>query len=533
MASRLSEAPRLNVVLMEAGRDTPPGQVPADITDIFPRSYSNPEYVWPGLLSSYSVASAPRAYSQARIMGGGSSLMGMWALRGLAADYERWREAGGEGWGWRDIAPCFDRLENDPLHGRGGGPVAIRRIEAVEWPSYIRAMQRAAQELGYPLLPDINGTEADGFFGIPLSQDGGSRVSSASAYLPPEVRRRPNLRVMANTEAMRVEFEGRRAVGVAAAQRGATVFVRAREVILSAGAVQSPVLLMRSGIGDADALGRLGIGVVADVPAVGRNLQNHVCINIGLTLPAGQRQSRELCNYGVACMRVSSGLPGASPADLLLAFIGRTSMRPVGRSVAIVGIFLYDPLSRGRVELERTEGQLQPHVHFDQLSELLDCARLAHGLRLALKLFASPGAADAWQEAFLLPAALPLNRLNKPGVLGATQGIAGLAALGSGAWMRRRVVRSAIGDVRFFSRGDTQALSTNELEAQARDAATPMFHVAGTCAMGAVVDNHCKVLGVQGLRVVDASIMPRVPRANTNLPAMMVAERAAELFKDS
>lgn len=538
LAARLSEDPARSVLLLEAGRDTPPGLVPEDVEDAFPRSYSNPKYMWPGLQACANPDAPGRPYTQARIMGGGSSLMGMWALRGLQADYDRWSEAGAQGWGFADVRPAFERLESDPLHARAGrGPVAIRRIDPAQWPPYIRAAQRAAAELGFPLRPDINGTDEDGFFATPLSQENGRRVSSASAYVTTDVRRRSNLRIEAETEVQRIEFRAGRATGVEAVQAGHRVRYSAPEIVVCAGAVHSPALLLRSGIGPADELQTLGIPVVADVPAVGRNLQNHACVNIGLTLPPRQRQPAGVRNYGVACMRVSSGLPGGSPGDLLMGFIGRTSMRPIGTRVGVLGVFLYDPRSRGSVTLERAGDGFRPKVNFNLLREPADSTRMAHGLRLASRLLASPECKGAWQEAFVLPPTAPLHRLNRPGALGALQAIAGIAAFGAGAWSRQAVLRSLVGPDAFLTPGAADAPADGQLEDLARHAAVPTFHVAGSCAMGTpgagttAVDPQCRVQGVQGLRVVDASIMPRLPRANTNIPVVMVAERAAELMR--
>ncbi len=414
--------------------------------------------------------------------------------------------------------------------------MAIERVAPSEWPQYVQAAQRAAATLGYPARPDVNGSDEEGFFALPLSQDHGTRASSASAYLTPQARRRGNLRIVTDAEVKRVAFDGRRTTGVLAQRAGAALHFAAREVIVCGGAIHSPALLLRSGIGPAAELRALGVPVVADLPGVGRGLRNHVAVNIGLTLPAGSRQSPQVRNYGVACMRATSGLPPGTPADLLLAFIGRTSMRRLGTRVGILGVFLYDPLSVGAVTLERAGDDLRPSVAFNLLSAPEDCSRIAHGLRLALRILAAPECAGAWQEAFLLPPTAPLHRINRPGAMAALQALAGLAVFGAGAWTRRLALASVVGRNSFLDPRHADALAREQLEALARAAATPLFHVAGTCAMGpagdpaAVVDPRCRVAAVQGLRVADCSIMPRLPRANTNLPAIMIGERAAELI---
>lgn len=538
LASRLSEDPSRRVLLIEAGPDTPPGAVPSDIADTFPRSYSNPAYMWGGLQATYRAGDAPRPYTQARVMGGGSSLMGMWALRGLASDYARWRAAGAEGWGWEDVRSRFQQLEQDPLSGeRSEGPVTIRRVQQSSFPDHIRALQRAAQTLGLPFRPDINACEEDGFFPIPLSQQSGVRVSSASAYLTQEVRRRKNLTVLANTEVLKLDFDGRRVNGVvvASGSEGESRTYAAREVIISAGAIHSPSLLLRSGLGPGDELHALGLPVIADIQGVGRNLQNHVCVNLGLTLPSSGQHSNGARDYGVACVRMSSGLEGGAPADLMLAMIGRTSMRAIGARVGLLNVFLYDPRSRGTVTLARSGRDLRTRIDFNLMSDQRDSARMAAGLEMALQLLRSPECATAWHECFALPPAAPLQRLNRPGLYGALQGVAALAAFNLGPWSRKAVLSQVVGKSAFLNPRRSMP-SRQELEALCRQIATPMFHVAGTCAMGdadattTVVDPQCRVVGVEGLRVVDASIMPTVPRANTNLPALMIGERAARLM---
>lgn len=539
LAARLSEDPGRRVLLVEAGRDTLPGSVPEDIVDTFPRSYSNPAYTWPKLKARIRPGIDSRPYTQARVMGGGSSLMGMWALRGLKSDYDGWQDSGALGWGWEDVYPFFQKLERDPLHNsfHDAGNVAIRRIETSEWPPYIQSIEQAANSLGFRSDQNINEAQGDGFFPIPLSQENGARVSSASAYLSLAVRRRPNLRIVTETEVLQIDFDGKVVKGLSARNSVGSVYFAANEVIVCAGAIHSPALLLRSGIGPAEELHALGISPVANLPFVGRNLQNHACINLGLTLPAAQRQDSALRNYGVACLRASSLVEGGTPSDLLLAFIGRTSMRPLGTRLGILGIFLYDPQSRGVVNLRRSHGELLPHIEFNLLAASEDSARLASGLELALKLLSTESTANTWQDCVLLPPTLPLHRLNRPGLIADLQAAAGVLGFGAGSWMRRSILTSLMGKDAFINPRNFGALSRERLENMCQTNVAPMFHVAGTCAMGAkgnvttVVDPDCRVMGVSGLRVADASIMPRLPRANTNLPTMMIGERVAQLFR--
>ena len=285
LASRLSEEASLRVVLVEAGPDTPPGSVPPDIADVFPRAYANSAYFWPEFRAVARAGSAPKPYSQARILGGGSSIMGLWSLRGLPEDYDNWAAAGATGWAFSDVLPFFRKLERDvdvasPEHG-ADGPTTIARIQPEDWPPFNKALAAAAESTGIRVLPDANSTEIDGIYAIPTAADSGVRVSAPRAYLTEAVRRRPNLNVLTGTEAGSIVFDGRKAVGAAIRRPdGSDDTLRARTIIVSAGAIHSPALLMRSGIGPGDALRAAGIDVLHEQNQLGRNLQNHLsCIS--------------------------------------------------------------------------------------------------------------------------------------------------------------------------------------------------------------------------------------------------------------
>ena len=239
LAARLSEDAGRRVTLIEAGRDLPTGGVPADITDVFPRAYANPAYFWPGLQAVARAGTVRRPYSQARLMGGGSSVMGMWALRGLPSDYDGWAAGGALGWAWNDVLPYFRKLETDrdidsPEHGRDG-PVSIGRVPPEQWPGFVSALAAAGERLQLRLLPDLNSTEVDGVFALPASVTDAGRVSSATAYLTPAVRRRQNLVILAEAEVTRILFADRRAVGALVRRTdGAMETIRARETIVAA-----------------------------------------------------------------------------------------------------------------------------------------------------------------------------------------------------------------------------------------------------------------------------------------------------------
>ena len=543
VAARLSQDPACRVILLEAGQDTPPGAVPADIADTFPGSYANPGYRWPGLLANGVVGSPARPFTQGRVMGGGSSLMGMWALRGLPGDYDAWVEAGARGWGYDDVLPYFCRLERDldcggNAHG-GDGPVPIRRIPRESWPGFAHAFAQAAATNGFPYGPDINGSEADGLFQIPFSQDSGGaapvRASSAHCYLDAEVRRRPNLRIVPRTRVTSIIFDGTRATGVCAAREGgAPLTLRAREVIVCAGAIHSPALLMRSGIGPAAALQKLGIVPRLDLAGVGANLQNHVFIHIGVTIAPRARQSAALRNYGLAAIRASSGHADCPPGDLLVTAIGRISTGAIGARAGIVTAKLYAPHSRGHVALAAADPSVPPTVDFRLLDDPRDAARMLQGATLAGRILCDGAVAAVCPEAFILPPEPPLQMLNRAGPAAPLMTALAVGVLEMPSALRARALRAMFGAERMLDRAKPEPAFSGEL---VNGSATPMFHVAGTCRMGAdgdpeaVLDAACRVRGTQGLRVVDASAMPVVPRANTNIPTIMLAERAVDLIR--
>ena len=360
LAARLSEDAGRRVTLVEAGRDLPPGGVPADITDVFPRAYANPAYFWPELQAAARAGSGRRPYSQARLMGGGSSVMGMWALRGLPSDYDGWAADGAPGWAWNDVLPYFRKLETDrdidsPEHGRDG-PVSIGRVPPERWPGFVRALAAAGGRHQLRLLPDLNSTDVDGVFAIPASVTDAGRVSSASAYLTPAVRRRPNLRILAQAEVTKILFEGRRAVGALVRRAdGAMETIRARETIVSAGAIHSPALLMKSGVGPAAHLAECGVAIVADSPALGSNLQNHLFVHLGAVVRPHARHDPGMRRYVLACARISSRQADAPEGDIFVAFISRASGHATGNRLGMLAAALYAPFSRGTVRLDRAQ----------------------------------------------------------------------------------------------------------------------------------------------------------------------------------
>lgn len=530
LAARLSEDSSRRVVVVEAGSDMPPDSTPEDIQDEFPVAYSNPAYFWPGLTAIAAADRGESPFPQARVMGGGSSVMGMWALRGMPDDYNAWRDAGAAGWSWDDVLPFFRKLESDldrsgPMHG-ADGPIPIRRHKPESWPLFVGRLVDAARRAGLRLREDINGDFENGVFPVPVTNDKRGRISSAIGYLTPNVRRRTNLTILTNAETKCVILNERRASGLELAD-GRRILCR--EVIASAGAIGSPALLCRSGIGPAAELAALGITPTIDLPGVGKNLQNHCIVNFATRIAPAGRQERSMRTYGLACARLSSGLEGGRPGDLHLQFITKTSLHPHGDRVGIVGAALYGPLSRGRVSLESVGARIAPKVEFRLLENPLDQLRMRRVAGIAMKLLSDPAVRKLRDEIYTIAPSSIVRRLNRPGPINRLLSTLLAAALDS-PWPIRRSIMERAG--RRLSEASLESCDGDEALADL----SPIFHPVGTCAMGpdsdplSVLDASCRVRGVGGLSVIDASVMPVIPTGNTCLPTMMVAERAAQLF---
>ena len=538
VANRLSEN-CATVLVLEAGADTPPGRVPADISDLYPRSYYNGAYMWKGLLADQggSGSGVKSPFAQARVMGGGSSLMGMVALRGLPADYDNWLEQGAVGWGWSDVLPFFRCLERDrdfdgPLHGRDGR-VPVRRHLSEDWPPFSTAVGRAMERAGYRYVSDLNGDFSDGYGPLPISATLSSRASAASSYLDAQTRRRPNLTIHCNTLVQRLDFEADRCVGVSATEGNQLRIYRSNRTILCAGAIQSPALLLRSGVGPSRDLERLGIRVRIDRPGVGRNLQNHPIVYLGAHIKPEARQSASLRAGFSNALRFSSGLGHAG--DLQLLVLNKSSWHGLGAAVAGLGVCLVQPRSRGCLTLLSPYAHVMPDVRFRMLSEQVDLERLVQGFRQAAELMSDYEVRAFRNEAFVAGYSGVVRRLNAPGMGNAILTNLLARALDGPAIVRSNMLRWGI------ARGDKTERRLGD-STWARNTVTrrsfATYHPAGTCAMGspdnadAVVDARGNVIGLRNLRVLDASIMPVIPRANTNLPVMMLAERGCAFISE-
>ena len=541
LANRLSARSATRVLLLEAGRDTPPGNEPADVLDSYPCSYYNDAYFWPGLKVHWrrKENSPLVGFSQGRVVGGGSTVMGMVAHRGAPDDYAEWEALGAAGWGWDSVLPYYRKLENDwdfggPLHGNDG-PVPIRRTKADDWAPLAKAVHVFAQERQIPFIADMNGDFRDGYGAVPMSNWPLRRASAAICYLDAAARRRSNLTIVTNAFAIGLLFDGRRATGVRVMMDGEHKEFFAGEIIVALGGIHSPAFLMRAGIGPATALHDLGIDIRADLPGVGENLSNHAIVFVGLLQKPGARQSSSIRPHPMTAFRYSSGLPGAPAADMYINVQCKTSWSPLGHQVANLAPSLLKPLARGRVSLRAADPAVHPLVEFNFTGHELDLTRFMQGFRRSLEILAHDAVRAITRLSFpvkfddrlrRLNRITPANQLKSTAIAALIDALPAVAGPVFGTLADRKVNLAALA-------ADDEALAEH-----IRQNVAGTFHPVGTCRMGsagdraAVTDTTGRVRGVTGLRVIDASIMPTIPRGNTNIPTIMVAEKlAAEISR--
>jgi choline dehydrogenase-like flavoprotein len=497
LAGRLSEDPDVDVLVLEAGGpDTAPEiRIPA----MFPIMFKSATLDWDLLGEPEPGLGGRRLYlPRGRMIGGSSSMNAMIYLRGNRLDYDDWAADGCDGWSYAEVLPYFKRGEDNELgestyHG-AGGPLAVSESRSLC--PLVDAMLDAAVEAGHERNPDLNGERQEGVGRFQLTQRDGKRWSAADAYLHPALAR-PNLEVRDCSFVERVVFEGDRAVGVDLVRNGARETVRAeREVILAAGAYQSPVVLLLSGIGPAEEIEPFGIPLREVLP-VGRNLQDHCMVNLnyatdepglfGIFTPENfallEQEGRGplTSNYPEAggFFHTRDGL---SAPDVEFHFAAAPLMDeglvpPPDNGVAF-GPVVVKPSSRGTVSLRAPMPDSKPRVTSNFLTTEEDVRSIVEGVRIALEIAAQPALRSIQREALSVP------------VSDSEQDILD--------WVRR--------------------------------AAQTVYHPTSTCAMGAVVDSELRVLGTQGLRVVDASVMPTITRANTHATTLMIAEKASDLI---
>jgi 5-(hydroxymethyl)furfural/furfural oxidase len=432
------------------------------------------------------------------------------------------------------VLPFFRKLERDLdidglLHG-STGPLPIRHHRRADWSGFVRTLERVFGEKGYAVHDDQNGAWTDGMFPVAVNLDeAGRRASAALAYLTPEVRRRANLTILTGTTVEQLMFSGRRVHAVRLRSAQESGVVAAGETILSAGALASPLLLMRSGIGPAAHLREHGIEVRADRPGVGENLQEHPTIGVSGFLAPGAGLGAGKSHHLQAMLRYSSGLPGTPPGDMHVSISSRSGWHAVGRRIGAITFWVNKSYSKGRIGLPASP-ERRAEIEFRMLSDPRDMTRLKAGFRMGVRAMSAAPMAAAVLDIFPSGYSMRIRKLLRPTwVNGAMMAVAAPLMAGNAA-LRRRIMRFAV------ECSDTAArLAADDamLEAHLRRQVNGVWHACGSCRMGdpadpmAVTDPAGRVLGVDGLRVCDASLMPTIPCANLNVPVLMLAEKIA------
>ena len=498
LAARLSEDPRRSVLLLEAGPDYPDlATMPADLrygNNPWRSVYGPEAHTW-GYRARSNPARPEIELPRGKVVGGSSAINGQILLRGLPEDFDAWAVAGNDAWSFAQVLPFFRKLESDldfgadPVHG-ARGPIPVRRIAESEMLPAIRAFQDAAVGAGFPATRDHNQPATATRIGPrPINNVGGLRMSTAVTYLH-QARGRPNLNIRGTVLVRRVLLENDRALGVEAESGGRIETILADQVIVSAGAINSPQLLMLSGIGPERHLREQGIRPSRHLPGVGRNLRDHPAVALMYRIdPVADEERIVPMQAGLICTTRGSRFRNDMQINPMPY---HSEHRPphlrLDPAAGYLGfnVALQKPLANGRIELAAADPHQPPHVDFRHLQHPRDRERLRAGVRLAVELAARPECARFLHQR-ILPAAADL---------------ASDAALD--AWILANVA--------------TQ------------------HHACGTCRMGlagdpgAVVDQTCRVHGIAGLRVVDASVMPDVTRNNINSTVMMIGERVAAMM---
>lgn len=537
LAARLSEDAGKTVCLIEAGGPISAASMPAAIRSRYPgRAYLNTRHIWKRLTARMSGVAQTRRYEQARILGGGSAINALMANRGAPADYDEWESLGAQGWNWTACLPYFRKLETDTdfggeLHGETG-PVRIKRTAWPRISPFVRAVLATLERRGHTRFDDQNGPWQDGtFVGAIAVSAGGERIPTSVCYLTDAVRQRPNLTIRTDILVDRVLFDGTRAIG---ALLGSGEAVHAAQVIVCAGAIHSPAILLRSGIGPADNLAALHIPLVADRPGVGGNLMEHPSIAVSAFLPKSARTPFPDEHHEQAIVRFSSGLADTVQGDMHGAILSRSGWHSIGYRLGTIFFWVNKSYSRGRVTLTSASPLDEPAVEFNMLSDPRDLERLKLAVRFGAETLADPSMAGHRSTIFPSSYSPRVAKVAVPGTANAIQRGVLSALLDWAGPLRESVIHRLV----------TQGVSITHLLDD--DHAMTQFvtrsvggtwHPSGTCRMGAVSDPAAvtnasgAVYGVQNLRVCDASLMPSIPCANTNIPTIMIAERIADMIR--
>lgn len=541
-ASRLSEDPSIRVLLIEAGADTPPGEEPAEIRSPAPAViFHGTRYMWPKLrVIPFQHQSGDRFYEQARVLGGGSSINAQVGNRGIPDDYDEWQRLGAAGWGWRDVLPYFRKLERDldfpdntQMHG-SDGPIPLTRVPRAEWPEFSQRLAGAAENIGLQDIHDQNGVFTDGYFAPAYTNENHQRVSAAMAYLTAEVRKRPNLTILTDSLVVGLGFDGTRAVSVDYERDGQRATAHGGEIILALGALQTPAMLMRAGIGPAATLARHGITPRAIREGVGQNLRDHPGTHLCALVKPHARMPKRLKKSGHVALRFTSSTPVSLPSDLYMHNGVSSAWHGVGQRVAYFYLWLNKSRSTGEVTLKDADPHSMPIVRMNLLGADGDVEQLADGFRVIAGLLRDPQMAPVLEHPFavrfspFIRSMSQIRRSNKwiMGTLG--------RLLDGPVWLRRLLAKHVLSNAPSI---DALLNDPARLKSYLKRYAMSVSHVTCTCRIGqpddprAVVDPDGLVYGVDHLRIVDASVMPSLPRANTNLTTMMIAEKISAAIR--
>jgi choline dehydrogenase len=431
-------------------------------------------------------------------MGGCSTDNAQIAIRGTPAAFDEWEALGNPGWGARDIVPLFDRIEDDPetAAARGvsaPGPLPLYRAPLAEWGAIDLGMRESAMALGYPWKANLNAAEGEGVSCYPYNVRNGRRVTTNDAYLEP-ARQRPNLTIRGSATVDRVLLDQGRATGVRIATEAGFEDILAGEVVLSAGAIHSPAILMRSGIGPAGHLAELGIPLVRDLPGVGQNFMDHPMLRATIALQPEHTAKDRDARHTNCCLTYSSGLEQGGDRDMIMiAFNHRGLGDDLPNPTGAIGLSIYNALSRGEVRLVSADADANPEVDENMLADPRDRRRMRDGVRRLARIVAHPAYA--------------------------------------------RIADAITFEASGIDFQQAAALPDDELDALMLAQCGDIQHAAGTCRMGpasealAVTDPDLKVHGVDGLRVADASIMPTDCRANLHFTCVAIGEELARRMR--
>lgn len=504
LAARLSEDAGRRVLLLETGPDYRSHEQPAEMASANPFNLLLPQqfqerYMYPDLMARRTRRQEHRVYWRGKGLGGSTAVNGQIAIRGLLHAFDTWADFGCTGWSGADVLPYFNRLEDDPIqadyHGQGG-PIPIYRAPLESWGHVDKALRESAMLLGHPWTDDLNAPDAEGVCTYAINNRDGKRVSVNDAYLEP-ARSRSNLVIVGGASVDKVLFDGKTATGVTAIVTGERQEFHAPLVVLSAGAIHSPTILQRSGIGPAALLRDMGIDVLADLP-VGENFFDHPYCRIELKLKPEFKATDPNQRHTNCCIKMSSGVPGGAPHDILYVAMNHGGIGVESDSAqfgeAMINLILMEAKSRGSVQISSTDPFAQPIVEENMLDDPLDLLRMR----------------QAYRHLGQMAKQMPVQSLTERTLLGASD-----LPL---SWLDTA----------------TDAEIDEFLLEQSSDAQ----HGIGGCRMGPddgtnVVDADCRVFGFRGLRVIDASIMPLDCQANTNLTTIMIGEKMADTLRQS